>query len=403
MASSAVRSGFWDGPLGYAQAWVVAFASLVVGLGFHFAIGYDSPAGMGAVLWMAWALLASMLVIGRAMRTSQVVQWITGIPFAVASTSLVGAIALVGGVVPQSVVQGWGAPSVWSAWPFLMALFPMLANLLGSIGKRSWPLNYSNVLYILSHAGLAVAIVGGAVSGATLERKTMTLFEGQPSQLAEDAQHRQTKMPFTLTLREFRMDTFPPTLAIARRDASAPDGAHVVNGSSFLKAGALERIDGYKVEVLEFLPKAASVGSRWISVPWKTASPAARVRATAPDGERFEGWVSCGGVESSGAALELGPDVALAMPRPRPRKFQSSVDVDHGGTRRSVVVEVNGKATVGGYDLYQLDYDVAMGAASPYSVIEVVRDRGLPVVYLGMAMMLAGATLHLWHGIGGRK
>ena len=67
-----------------------------------------------------------------------------------------------------------------------------------------------------------------------------------------------------------------------------------------------------------------------------------------------------------------------------------------GGTAATQEIRVNAPGRVGPYRLYQLSYDETRGAASEHSVIEVVRDRGLPVVYAGMFLLLAGALLGLW-------
>jgi hypothetical protein len=44
-----------------------------------------------------------------------------------------------------------------------------------------------------------------------------------------------------------------------------------------------------------------------------------------------------------------------------------------------------------GWKLYQLSYDERFGKYSPTSTIELVKDPWLPVVYLGVFMMIAGA------------
>jgi hypothetical protein len=399
----AERTSFWDRDLGYPHAVVVVATALLTGLGFHFTLGYGGV-GVRAILPMAGAALGFLLVLGRVARKNRVVHWLTGIPFAVVSTTAVGILALIGGVLPEAAIQRqFGAPSVWASWPFLMAMLLMMANLVGSIGKRALPLTYANVLYLLSHAGLAISIGGGAVSALALERNVAVLYEGRPTKVAYDAQEREIPLPFTLTLRKFEMDTFPPTLAVVTLNPKAPKGMDVAPGSRFVEPGMKENIQGHKVEVLEYLPKAVLAGETWRTVPWKSAAPAAKVRVTGPDGKAKVDWVSSGSVETSSAMIPLGENAALVMPEPRPKRFRSLVEITENGAKREVGIEVNQKATVAGYDLYQLSYDEKLGAASPYSVIEVVRDRGIPVVYLGMVLMSLGAILHLWNGVGAKK
>jgi cytochrome c biogenesis protein ResB len=52
---------------------------------------------------------------------------------------------------------------------------------------------------------------------------------------------------------------------------------------------------------------------------------------------------------------------------------------------------VNKPFSIDGWKIYQLNYDTTMGRWSEISVLELVRDPWLPVVYTGIAMMLLGA------------
>ena len=48
--------------------------------------------------------------------------------------------------------------------------------------------------------------------------------------------------------------------------------------------------------------------------------------------------------------------------------------------------------------MYQYDYDSEAGTESRFSVLELVKDPWLPLVYAGIFMMLAGALLMLVTG-----
>lgn len=398
------RPGFWAGPLGYAQAWAAVGGALVLGLLFHWQIGYPGGAPSVGLLWLAAAPAAAALFAGRLLLDRPFVKWLCGIPMAIASTVVVGVLALAGGIVPNSFFQEQlGAPSMWASYPFLMSCSLMMVNLVGSVGKRLWPLNYKNVVYLASHAGLAVAIGGGAVSASMLERQNIVLFPGQKIDFAFDAQDHQHPLPFAIELEEFVMETFDPRLSVVTLDDKAKDGYTLESGSAFAVKGANEAIDGFRVEVLESHDKAVFNGEKWIPVEWKTAGPAARVRVSGADGSLLkEGWVSAESVEAQAAFLQLEEGRLLAMEQPRPKRFASKVKVHHNGATTERMIEVNEPIHVAGRTLYQLSYDDKAGPASAYSVIESVEDKGLPVVYAGIFIMLAGAALHLWNGVGGK-
>ena len=53
---------------------------------------------------------------------------------------------------------------------------------------------------------------------------------------------------------------------------------------------------------------------------------------------------------------------------------------------------MNKPVEVDGWKIYQYGYDTRMGAKSQISILELVSDPWLPLVYTGIYMMLAGAV-----------
>lgn len=71
-----------------------------------------------------------------------------------------------------------------------------------------------------------------------------------------------------------------------------------------------------------------------------------------------------------------------------PRRFRSEVHFDS----TPAAVEVNAPARYGGYTFFQDGYDTRHGA---YTVLQVVRDPWLPVVWAGAALLAAGSFILL--------
>lgn len=398
------QEAFWQGTLGYPQAVVLIAFVFLLGLALHATIGYRLPAQSNPVMWLMAVAIPVSLVAGRIGRKNRVVHWLTGIPIAVCVTVAVGLLAFVGGVVPQRLIQEqFHAESIWASWPFLLMVDLMLVNIVGSVGKRCWPLNYTNVVYLTSHAGLAIAIIGGAFSSLMLERDVVVLFPGQPTQLAVKPDGSTVDLGFSIELKEFHLNTFPPVLAIATLDPAAQGGVRVEPGEDFVKAGTTTELAGYRVEIKEYLPKAIYAADGWKAAPWKTAAPAALIEATLPDGTKKSGWVSSGAVDAPQEHLRLAEEVAVVMPEPRPKEFRSDVKVAASGTTEETSIKVNEPITRNGWTIYQLSYDDKAGAASAYSTLEAVKDPGIGIVYLGMGLMVAGSCLHLWNGMSAKE
>ncbi|MCG9895072.1 MAG: cytochrome c biogenesis protein ResB [Fimbriimonadaceae bacterium] len=395
---------FWQGRLGYSQAVVVCAVAFAFGMAMHASIGYRLPATLNPFVWLMALAVPVSLVVGRVGRHNRIVHWLTGIPMAVTTTTAVGILALIGGVVPESwFQQRMGVESMWGSWPFLVLVDLMMVNLCGSVGKRIWPLTYSNIVYQMSHLGLAISIAGGAIGAVTLERHIMVLFPGQPMTIAYARDESEIKLPFEVELKEFQMDFFPPQAALARLDPSYEDGFDLVPYGGFLGQGTSHRIAEDKVEVQQFRDGAVYAGDEgWKHAPWKTTGPAAKVKVTLPDGTGETGWIAAGAADTPQSHLRISDGLALVMLDPKPKEFRSLITIRHQGREIKKTLKVNEPITVEGWTLYQLSYDDKAGKASAYSTLEVVRDHGLPVVYLGMALMVLGACLHLWNGVGGK-
>ena len=77
-----------------------------------------------------------------------------------------------------------------------------------------------------------------------------------------------------------------------------------------------------------------------------------------------------------------------------PKRFASEVKVTgKSGKEIAAVIEVNKPLKVDLWKMYQYDYDSEAGTESRISVLQLVKDPWLPLVYAGIFMMLAGALL----------
>ena len=69
----------------------------------------------------------------------------------------------------------------------------------------------------------------------------------------------------------------------------------------------------------------------------------------------------------------------------------------------TVTIEVNKPYKIRGWSLYQIGYDEKLRKESKLSIIEAVYDPWIKVVYIGIALMLAGAAYLFWQGRGVRS
>ena len=92
-------------------------------------------------------------------------------------------------------------------------------------------------------------------------------------------------------------------------------------------------------------------------------------------------------------AIELKEFIMETYDDGSPRRFASDIQIlTQSGKNIQTTVEVNKPVEVDGWKIYQYGYDTQMGAMSQTSILELVSDPWLPLVYTGIYMMLAGAV-----------
>ena len=87
-----------------------------------------------------------------------------------------------------------------------------------------------------------------------------------------------------------------------------------------------------------------------------------------------------------------------------PKRFASEIQI-LTKTKKNIetTVDVNKPYEVDGWKIYQYGYDTQMGAQSQISILELVSDPWLPLVYTGIYMMLAGAMCMFIFGKGVKR
>ena len=108
-----------------------------------------------------------------------------------------------------------------------------------------------------------------------------------------------------------------------------------------------------------------------------------------------------GSIRELPLAIELKRFIMEQYDDGSPRRFASDVQIlTKSGKNILCTVEVNKPFTVEGWKIYQYGYDTQMGAMSRTSILELVTDPWLPLVYTGIYMMLAAAVLMFVFGRG---
>ena len=100
-----------------------------------------------------------------------------------------------------------------------------------------------------------------------------------------------------------------------------------------------------------------------------------------------------GAIREMPMAIELRQFIMETYDDGSPKRFASKIQIlTESGKNIETTVDVNKPVEVEGWKIYQYGYDTQMGAMSQTSILELVRDPWLPLVYTGIYMMLGGAV-----------
>lgn len=389
----------WTQPWSYREGTMVTVAILLLGFALQ-------VAGGGTVLRVAafpWNLVAGLVFLALLISTFVLLQkhlamkWLGGVKAALPAILGFTFLVLLMGFVKQDVepksalVRLLGLTHLVKTWPFILInLYLMI--LLGVVTlKRLTPFSLKNVGFFLNHFGLFLVLFSTALGSSDMQRLRMNCYEDQTEWRAVDTSGKTTEMPIAIKLLNFNIDEFRPKVTIIDNQSGQIAEQKGKVQFELLDRNGLDLL-GYHVEVEQFLESSGKVGDAYFPVNEPGSAPSAKVKVT-KDGTEISGWVCSGSYVNQPEALKLNETHSLVMLPAEPRKFSSELNIQtKSGKQVTTTIEVNRPFKIDGWTIYQLSYNTEMGRWSNLSVLELVRDPWLPVVYLGIFLMMAGAA-----------
>ena len=396
MENKTIKEGLW----GYKESIFVGISLLLIGLALQVLIGKDVNIELH---WPFNFIVFSIHIILCVFsfvffKGATIIRWITRVPASMVSIVMVLFLTMLIGTIPQTlenksaIVVLLGLNKITQTWYFLLILFFFSTCLLMVSIKRISLGFLSNLGFLVNHLGLYIALNAGVFGSGDLIRYTMELKENKIAWVANDANNKAVVMPIAIVLEDFVMDEFAPKLAIINHkgDLLTQKGKNLFLVKKGLK---VELENNYSVEVVDYIPEAVKFDNSYRSVNQEGATPAVYVKVTnSKTGFKGAGWLASGTFLYDQQHLGLEKHQFLVLTRPEPKKFSSKIKVfTVDKDEYSTTLEVNKPFEVMGWKLYQLSYDERFGKYSTTSTIEFVKDPWLPVVYLGVFMMIAGA------------
>jgi energy-coupling factor transporter transmembrane protein EcfT len=255
---------------------------------------------------------------------------------------------------------------------------------------------------LLIHLGCIFIFAGfmwGSESGHKLQKKLfgidkitkgqMTIYEGHSDNRVILEDNKQKKeLPFSVALKDFQIEYYKPAyLYIQTRDGQGwkipvETGSEFPLGPEFGTVKILRVFENFKITIEDG-------SSKIIDDPQPGSNPALEVQITPPQGQVTIKYV----FERFGGHTAPEDKFALSYHRVISDYISQLRIIEDNKVVAEKDIEVNHPLSFGGYHLYQHSYDAEAGQ---YTVLMVVSNTGLAVVYGGYWMLCIGVLWHLW-------
>jgi hypothetical protein len=335
-----------------------------------------------------------------------VIKWLSGVPAAISSITAFALITMLMGFIPQSENNSTGflaligLTHLKSSWPILLIQIHLLSSLGLVVLKRMYPFKGKNIGFLLNHLGLWITLVAALFGSGDLKRLTINLLEdGKPNNIAISQNTGAYKLPFELKLLNFHIDEYVPRIVLV----NANTGKFLLEKGEAaipIELGKTYKLKKWSVTIDKYLEDAILTDTTLSEKLTNGSFPAVFVTAkNTLDGRELKGWLGTGSFAYDPRFINLENDVILALTMPEVKKYRSDVVVTRDNEIVDTVsIEVNKPYNIAGWKVYQISYDENKGKWSTLSVLEVVSDPWLKIVFLGIFMMFGGSVYLFWIG-----
>jgi len=379
-----------------------------------------------------------------------ITRWLGSLVFALTVVLLLALACIAGTLIPQgSQVESYlsqpgghqviellmtlGLTRVFYSWWFVGLLFALAASLMVCTGRRYRAISRATgaarlrvIGSFITHISLLLVLAGGVVRVIWGQKGVIQFREGQTVNSAESSEGVMP-LPFEIRLTKFELEFHKKT---ATTNADQVDQLQVewtakhqlvqfpvvlnVERSVVAPDAPAGAPPAFKIRVLHYVPDFTV----------DAATGDVKSRSDTPNNPAVQVEAVGGGVTNTQWVFARfpdfgthgGPDAAMpltfryyAVPSDEMgaqrdiKAFRSTVEViEKGAVIRTQTIAVNSPFSWGGFTFYQTSYNPE---DLTWSALQVVRDPGVPIVYAGFILMMAGLTMVFCVGpwLGGQR
>lgn len=398
------NKAIWQYPWGYAESFLIATGLMILG----FIMNYFLKLSVVTISWpinlyTGIGFTVFIISLHVFLKNKPFIKWLSSAPAAISSICVFAFLVLLMGFIPQNTnvdngfIYNIGLTNLTSSFAFVLVQFFFLTTLGMITLRRSFPFRGKNIAFFINHFGLWLTLFAASLGTGDIQRVKITANKIKPVYSGINQNEKIIHdLGIAIQLKEFFIEEYPPKAFII--DA---ESGEILNQNVFtLEKGNKDLLSDWSIEVIDYYEYAANNDSVYYPIYDTGAVPAALVNANHTSTNKVKkGWISCGSFKFAGSYLNLSDDKILVMAEPEPKKYSSEIKIyTKSGDILNESVEVNKPVSIDGWKIYQLDYDHKMGKWSTISILELVKDPWLPVVYVGIFLIIIGACYIFWVG-----
>jgi hypothetical protein len=296
------------------------------------------------------------------------------------------------------IIQRFGLNNIAYSWAYTFSFLILILSLGFATIKRLYPFRKENMWFTLNHLGLWITLVAANFGFADQTHLRLRLSEADYSNIAYNENSEITILPFEVRQASFSLENYNPCLTII--DSSEKNASKKNSRRTFaINDNTRVFIKDYSIIVIKSYNSARKINEEILPFDSIGAAPAAFVKVeNLKTKEVKEGWISSGNLLIEKSSLILDQTTTLIMLPPSQKEMTLLVKIRKNKETVAKTIAINSPQRFEGYKIYLFSYNEQKGKWSNFSVVELIKDRWQPVVYLGLAMMIIGSFFVFWRG-----
>ncbi|MFW6020095.1 MAG: cytochrome c biogenesis protein ResB [Bacteroidales bacterium] len=382
----------WSFPWKYQESFVIAFGILLTGIVMEIMLpsaGIFIPSWPGNLYLLIVILGISALLIAL-QKNSQILKWLGSGYAAIGLSSAFTLLVIIMGLIPQQPAMGFhhrmGLTNINASWPFYLTGLAMVFSLFLITAQRMKKWSYRNGIFILNHLGMIIILLAGGLGKSDFRELTMTLNMDKPVWYAKNANGAKKDLDFALEMTNFDIRYHLPVIQVYNRKGK------IVKSQEIDTAVVKQKFKYKKSDIIveKVMQEAIKMEEQYKAAEHPSAVSAIKLKINQSE-EDTVAWISSGSRMMSPPKVEFD-NFSLGLRRPSPKIYETTAQLySKQGRNEKVNIKVNHPVKVNDWKIYQTSYDQSMGRYSKISILTLVKDPWLWVVYAGIFMLITGA------------